>query len=62
MLQVYDAEKAWRAFQRAFEWLAPLVVVNEITNTVRLACHPDELEAQGPQGIMIDLELSEALA
>lgn len=56
-LRVYDNSAAWLAFQRAFEWLAPMVVYNELTNTVRLACKG--AATAGEQGITIDLTRSE---
>ncbi len=56
-LQVYNSPAAWLAFQKAFDWLAPMVVFNELTNTVRLACEGDP--TAGEQGITIDLASSQ---
>ena len=50
-LRVIDPAGAWLAFRKAFEWLAPMVVYNELTNTVRRACEGDTEE----QGIIVDL-------
>lgn len=53
-LTVRDPAKAWTAFLEAFPTFAPLIV-GELLNTMRIACHEDLQMAMGPQGIIIDL-------
>ena len=55
MLEIFDGPAAWRAFCKGFEWVAPMVVYNELMNTMRVACDPGLLAEQGPQGIAIEL-------
>lgn len=47
-LYVYDAEAAWKLFSENFGMMAH-IIAGGLYNTVRVACHAEQLAQAGPQ-------------